>query len=65
MIAGGGGVMVNVRFVVAICAGEPESVTLNVSATFVIAAVGVPLTCPVDVFSVKPAGSEPAVSAQV
>ena len=44
---------------------DAESVTLNVSGVEVTATDGVPLTTPVDAFSVKPVGSVPAVSCQV
>ena len=54
-----------VTVVVAVCCGTPESVTLNVNGVAVSAAVGVPLMAPVEVFSVKPAGSVPEVNCQV
>jgi hypothetical protein len=57
--------MVSVIARVALSAGELESVTRNVSEVFVMAAVGVPLISPVDVFRLRPFGSVPAVSAQV
>ena len=44
---------------------DAESVTLNVSGVEVTATDGVPLTTPVDAFSVKPVGNVPAVSCQV
>ena len=56
--------MVSVRLTVAAWAGEPESVTLKVSAVLATAKVGVPVICPVDAFSVRPVGSVPAVNAQ-
>ena len=63
-ITSGAGAMVKVRTLVAVRAGELESVTRKVSGAF-IAAVGVPLIWPVDALSVSPFGSAPAVSAQV
>ncbi len=59
------GVMVRVRFAVAVCAGELESVTLNVSGVAFTAAVGVPLMRPVEAFSDKPFGRVPAVNCHV
>ena len=56
------GAIVSVRLTFAVCAGEPESVTLKVSAVVFAAAVGVPLIWPVDEFSVSPAGSVPDVT---
>ncbi len=60
-----GGAMVRVKFAVAVCAGEPESVTLKLSGVAVTWVVGVPLIKPVDAFSDNPAGSVPAVNCQV
>ena len=51
------------RFAVAVCAGELESVTLTVNED-VPAVVGVPLTCP-EALNVKPAGSEPELTDQL
>ena len=59
-----GPVMVSVRLAVAVWAGEPESVALNVSGVALTIAVGVPLICPVVALSVRPFGSVPAVSCQ-
>lgn len=42
-----------------------ESVTLNVSAALGTGAVGVPLIRPIDVFSAKPVGRIPEVSAHL
>ena len=42
-----------------------ESVTVNVRALALTAAVGVPPIAPVDAFNVSPAGSVPLVRAQV
>jgi hypothetical protein len=57
--------MVNVKDAVAVCAGVPESVTLNVSGAAVACAVGVPLITPVEGFNVKPNGSVPEVNCQL
>jgi hypothetical protein len=57
--------MVSVRFAVAVCAGDPESVALKVSGVAPAVAVGVPLIRPVDAFSVNPAGKVPEVNCQV
>ena len=60
------GTMVNVKFVVnAVCAGEPESVTLNVSGVATTWVEGVPLISPLEAFSPNPAGNVPPVSCQV
>jgi hypothetical protein len=59
------GMMVNVRLAVAVCAGEPESVTLKVSGVALAMAVGVPLIRPEEAFNVNPAGKVPPVSCQV
>lgn len=56
------GAIVSVKLALALCAGDPESVTFSVKLTPVAAAVGVPLISPVDEFSAKPAGSAPDVS---
>jgi hypothetical protein len=58
-------VIVSVKLTLAVCAGEPESVTLKVSEVAFAAAVGVPLIRPVDEFSVSPAGNVPKVSVHV
>lgn len=55
----------SVRATVAVCVGELESVTLNVRGVAFTVVVGVPLTKPVDEFSVRPLGNVPEVSAQV
>ena len=57
--------MVNVRFAEALCAGEPESVTLKVSGVAVTWLEGVPLISPLEAFSPNPAGNVPLVSCQV
>ena len=49
---------------VSVFAGALESLTLRVKFA-VAAAVGVPLICPLAVFSVSPAGREPAESDHV
>jgi hypothetical protein len=59
-----GGAMVSLKDAVALCAGVPESVTLNVSGVAVTGAGGVPLIPPVAGFNVKPNGSVPAVNCQ-
>ena len=59
------GAIVSVRFTVAVCAEDPESVTLNVSGVAVTGVVGVPPISPVEAFSAKPAGNVPAVSCHV
>ena len=57
--------MVRVRVgVVAVCAGEPESVTLKVNGTALAVAVGVPLIRPA-ALRVKPAGIVPEFNCQV
>jgi hypothetical protein len=53
------------KLAVTLCAGVPESVTLNVSGAAVTAAVGVPPIAPVEAFNVKPNGSVPEVNCQV
>ena len=60
-----GAVMVSVRFAVAVCAGDPESVTLKLSGVAVAAAVGVPLISPLDALRLRPAGKVPEVNCQV
>jgi hypothetical protein len=57
--------MVKVRLTDWVCAGLPESITENVSAVALAAAVGVPLISPVAGFKLKPVGSAPDVSDQV
>ena len=57
--------MVSERLTVAVCAGEPESVTLKLSGVAVTPADGVPLINPVDVLRPRPAGNEPEVNCQV
>jgi len=56
--------MAKLKLVLAVCAGELESVTLTVNED-VPEAVGVPLICPVEAFSVSPPGSKPLAIAQV
>jgi hypothetical protein len=58
------GAMVSVRVVVAVCGGEPASVTLKVSGTLVAVTVGVPPICPAEP-SFNPVGSAPEISVQV
>ena|ERR1035438_5035496 len=58
-------VIVRVRFTIALCAGEPASVALNVSGVPVTAMAGVPLIAPVEAFSVNPVGSVPRISCQL
>lgn len=65
MIASFAEAMVSVKLVFAVWAGEPESVTLNVSGVVFTAVIGFPLIKPVDEFSVRPLGSVPDVSAQL
>lgn len=48
-----------------VCWGELESFTWNVRWALVTGADGVPLIKPVDAFSAKPAGNDPAVKAHV
>ena len=60
-----GGAIVKVKLMVAVCAGEPESVTLKVSGVALTAAVGVPPINPVEAFSVRPFGKVPLVNCQV
>ena len=55
--------MVILRFVVALCAGELESVALTVNAE-VPAVVGVPLICP-ELLRVSPAGKPPELIDQL
>ena len=55
--------IVNVKLAVAL-AEPPESVARIVSGALTAVTVGVPLSTP-PVLSVKPAGSDPAVNAQV
>ena len=60
-----GWVMLNDRVTVLVCAGLPESVTLNAGYTRP-SAVGVPVTAPVALFRVKPGASVlPPASDQV
>ncbi len=59
------GTIVRVRLAVAVCAGEPESVTLKFSGVLVTGVVGVPLMTPVDAFNDKPAGKAPEVNCHV
>jgi hypothetical protein len=56
--------IVMVRIVVAVCAGEPESVTLKPSGVRFAGAVGVPLICPVAACKTKPAGRVPEITCQ-
>src|ERR1035441_9128616 len=60
------GAIVSVRFVVvAVCAGEAESVTLKVSGVAFTVVEGVPLMSPLDAFRVKPVGNVPADNCHV
>jgi hypothetical protein len=59
------GLIVRLRFAVAVCAGEPESVTLKTSGVLATGVVGVPLISPLEAFSVNPAGSVPEVNCHV
>jgi hypothetical protein len=59
------GEVVSVRLAFTVCAGELESVTLNVKAVALTAAVGAPLIKPVNELSVKPLGNDPEMSPQV
>lgn len=61
MLNGAGPAIVSDRLTDLLCAGLLESVTVNVSATALAVAVGVPVIAPVDVFSLRPAGSVPLV----
>jgi len=65
VIVKGAGAMVHVRLALAVCAGEPESVTLNATTAALAAAVGVPLIKPVNEFRARPAGSVPEATAHV
>jgi hypothetical protein len=64
-ITRGAGVTVKVRFAVAVCAGEPESVAWNTRGVALTAGVGVPLIRPDDALRVRPAGKVPEVNCQV
>ena len=56
--------IVNKNVAVALCGGVPVSVTWNVSVVPVpFDSVGVPLSCPVEGFSVNPPGNLPESSA--
>src|SRR5260370_12469072 len=59
------GAMVRVKLAFAVCAGEPESVTLKPSGVLLTWAVGVPLICPVAAFRLKPLGRVPEINCQV
>ena len=56
---------VRLKLAVAVCAGEPESVTLKVSGVAIKVAVGVPEMIPEEASKFIPAGREPAVSCQL
>jgi hypothetical protein len=58
-------VTVSVRLTLAVCAGDPASVTLNDSETAFAVAAGVPLITPVEEFNDKPLGNVPDVSVHV
>ena len=57
------GAMVSVRFTVAVCTGELESVTLKLNGVALIAVFGVPLIRPVDAVSERPDGNVPRSTA--
>ena len=59
------GAIVSGKVPVLLCLKLPESVTLKVSDAAEAGTVGVPVMAPVAGFSVKPAGSVPALSAQL
>ena len=59
------GAMVRVRFAVAVCTGELESVTLKLNGVALTAAFGVPLIRPVDAVNERPDGNVPTVNCQV
>ena len=59
------GMMVSVRFAVCVSAGLLESVTLNVTARLLTAAVGVPVIAPVEAFKFAQAGKAPLVTDHV
>ncbi len=56
------GWMVKVKFRLAVCTGEPESATLNVSGTLATGVLGVPLIRPLAPFKLNPAGRVPEVN---
>src|ERR1017187_3074061 len=56
--------IVMVRILVAVCAGEPESVALKPIGVRFAAAVGVPLICPVAACKTKPVGRVPETTCQ-
>lgn len=57
--------IVKARLTDFVCAGMLESVTVNVSAVALAAAVEVPVIAPVAAFKVRPAGRAPLVSDQL
>jgi hypothetical protein len=59
------GAMVNVKLAEAVCAGDPESVTLKVRGVAATCVEGVPLISPVAAFSPNPDGKVPLVSCHV
>ena len=59
------GPIVSARLAVAVCTGDPESVTLKVSGVALAVAVGVPLIRPEEAFRLRPAGRVPDVSVHV
>lgn len=59
------GLMLMVSALVAVCCGVPESVACTVKFDMPLGPVGVPVIAPVAAFSVRPAGREPTVIAQV
>ena len=59
------GAMVRLKFALAVCADDAESVTLKVNGVAVTGDAGVPLMSPLDAFRVRPVGNVPAVNCQV
>ena len=57
--------IVRLKLALAVCAGEPESVTLKVSGVAATTTDGVPEMVPEDASKFNPAGREPAVSCQL
>jgi hypothetical protein len=64
VMVNGAAVMVKLKLAFAVCAGEPESVTLK-PRVVLVGAAGVPAIVPVDALSDRPVGSVPAVNCQV
>jgi hypothetical protein len=57
-----GNTVVKLKLAFAVCAGEPESVTLNTRSVLFTTVVGVPLTTPVAELKANPLGSVPEES---